>query len=277
MTAANANRCIANTLVYEGGFTIIRSDPGNWTGGKVGVGELRGTNMGIAANTYPTLDLRSLTKDQVIAIYRRDYWPKAMGDQMPMGVDQVSYDGVVNSGPGRGVKWVGAALGLPSTASNAAIAAAANAAPDKVALVKKAVAKRMAFLRALGTWGTFGAGWAKRCTQVEAVGVKMALEARGMAPTSVAKEIKDVHAPEAQKKATASATAAGASGTTAGGTGTGTATQLDVTTFDWTAWLLIGGVVTIALCLTVFFVWQWNKNRLRVQAYNDVAAGVIGG
>lgn len=273
---SNAARCIANTLVYEGGKTMLRADPGNWTGGKVGVGELRGTNMGIAANTYPTLDIMGLTKDQAIAIYQRDYWPKAAGDQMPKGVDQIAFDGVVNSGPGRGVKWVGAALGLPASASILMVADAATRYPDKVALVKKSIAKRLAFLQSLKTWNTFKGGWAKRVAGMEAIGVKMALEEKGLSETNVTKELATVHAPEAKKKANASAAGATGAGGTTMTTG-GATTQLDVSTFDWTAWLLVGSVVAIGLGVTAFLLWQWNKNRLRVQAYNDAAAGIIGG
>jgi hypothetical protein len=32
-------------------------DPGNWTGGAIGKGELRGTKWGISAQTYPQIDI----------------------------------------------------------------------------------------------------------------------------------------------------------------------------------------------------------------------------
>ena len=57
----NFARCLAFTLRSEGGFTDNRADPGNWTGGQVGAGELRGTNFGISAAAYPQLDIANLT------------------------------------------------------------------------------------------------------------------------------------------------------------------------------------------------------------------------
>ena len=36
---------------HEGGYSTDRRDPGNWTGGRVGVGTLKGTKFGLAANT----------------------------------------------------------------------------------------------------------------------------------------------------------------------------------------------------------------------------------
>lgn len=38
-------------MPHEGGFQCDPKDRGNWTGGRVGVGELKGTNRGIAAMT----------------------------------------------------------------------------------------------------------------------------------------------------------------------------------------------------------------------------------
>ena len=51
---------------HEGGYSTDRRDPGNWTGGKVGVGVLKGTKYGIAANTYPNLDIKNLVVFQKV-------------------------------------------------------------------------------------------------------------------------------------------------------------------------------------------------------------------
>jgi lysozyme family protein len=59
---------------HEGGFQKMHGDKGNWTGGEVGVGELRGTKYGISAAQFPNLDIQSLTKDQAAAIYKEGYW-----------------------------------------------------------------------------------------------------------------------------------------------------------------------------------------------------------
>ena len=45
---------------HEGGYTNNPNDPGNWTGGKVNSGTLRGTKYGISAASYPTLDIKNL-------------------------------------------------------------------------------------------------------------------------------------------------------------------------------------------------------------------------
>jgi lysozyme family protein len=61
-------------LRHEGGYQNMRDDSGNWTGGKIGAGELRGTKAGISAASYPTLDIRNLTEPEIASIYWRDYW-----------------------------------------------------------------------------------------------------------------------------------------------------------------------------------------------------------
>lgn len=63
-------------LSFEGGFQNAHDDPGNWTGGKVGAGELHGTNMGISAAQYPAEDIANLTKDRAHDLYKCDYWDR---------------------------------------------------------------------------------------------------------------------------------------------------------------------------------------------------------
>ena len=47
-------------LGTEKGYQNDPRDPGNWTGGAVDQGTLRGTNFGISAASYPTLDIARL-------------------------------------------------------------------------------------------------------------------------------------------------------------------------------------------------------------------------
>jgi len=67
---------VAITLspTHEGGFQDNPNDKGNWTGGQIGQGELKGTNMGISAREFPTLDIKNLTVAQASAIYQTKYW-----------------------------------------------------------------------------------------------------------------------------------------------------------------------------------------------------------
>lgn len=273
---ANALRCIANTHREEGsdtpsgGWTINPNDNGNWTGGAKGKGVLKGTKWGIAANTYPHLDIKNLTRQQADEIYMRDYWPKAWGDDWPMGFDQITYDATVNSGPGRGPLWTCRALGLPDARSKAAAVSKARnlSTGEKVAAIKRGVSgQRMTFLRGLGTWQHFGRGWSGRCARMEALGVKMVLEDAKLSPTEQTKRMEQE---SGQAKSTSNKAGAGAAGGATAGGGGATQSPMPSDAIDW----IIAGGVTLAVIGTVgACIWIWWKHRERAKAYLDVAKG----
>jgi hypothetical protein len=106
MAAGNFDACIPFIFREEGGFTKDPHDPGNWTGGKVGKGVLKGTNFGIAANSHPNLDIPNLTKAEAAKLYRVEYWSACSCDLLGIGVDLVVMDAAVNSGVGAAVASV---------------------------------------------------------------------------------------------------------------------------------------------------------------------------
>lgn len=88
-----------NTSFHEGGFQKIKSDHGNWTGGKVGKGKLIGTKYGISAAQYPDEDIPNLSKARAKHLFKRDYWDKNKLDSIPAKYRLLYYDMVVNHGP----------------------------------------------------------------------------------------------------------------------------------------------------------------------------------
>lgn len=91
-------RAMGPILRQEGGMTKDPNDPGNWTGGHVGKGELKGTKYGISAAQYPDLDIENLTPDDARAIYRRDYWTPIKGDELPWPLAFFVFDTAINQG-----------------------------------------------------------------------------------------------------------------------------------------------------------------------------------
>ena len=108
----NFNECMGFTRRCEGGFTSNPEDRGNWTGGEIGVGTLKGTNFGLSAAAYPHLNLRDLTPEAADAIYRRDYWQPVRGDELPAGLDLMVFDHGVNAGVAASVRLLQAVLAL---------------------------------------------------------------------------------------------------------------------------------------------------------------------
>ena len=99
--AADIKPALKATFAHEGGFQIMRGDRGNWTGGAVGKGELKGTKYGIAANSYPNEDIRNLTIDRAAFIYRNDFWGASRCDEWKSQIIANVYFGwAVNQGQG---------------------------------------------------------------------------------------------------------------------------------------------------------------------------------
>lgn len=101
---------IKAVLQYEGGFQAAPEDSGNWTGGKQGEGELKGTNFGISARAYPNFDIKNLTVEEAKEIYRKDYWEACRCQELPAQLAVIMMDCAVHQGPGEAKKLLQRAL-----------------------------------------------------------------------------------------------------------------------------------------------------------------------
>lgn len=120
----------------EGGFTDDPRDKGNWTPS----GELKGTNFGISAFSYPDLDIAALTWEDAKAIYHDDYWQPIGGPALPPAFAVVALDIAINHGKTRLRTWL------------------KEEPHDAVSLSQH----RLKFYTTLTTWPIYGKGWALR-------------------------------------------------------------------------------------------------------------------
>ena len=84
----------------------------------------------------------------------------------------VVFDAAVNSGPGQSLKWLQAELGITVDGVIGPLTLAAVTALDAPALERLALAlieRRLAFLRGLSKWRTFGRGWSNRIAALREV------------------------------------------------------------------------------------------------------------
>lgn len=163
-------RAFTIVIGHEGGFDKTEADPGNWTGGAVGKGVLKGTSWGISAAAYPDLTIVDLSQADAEAIYRRDYWDKISGDQLAPPLALLVFDAAVNNGISRAVRWLQSSVGV---APDGQIGAVTLAAIEKAVsshggagLCAEFNAQRLNFMTSLPTWRVFGLGWARRLCQL---------------------------------------------------------------------------------------------------------------
>jgi len=150
---------------HEGGYTTNPKDRGNWTTGKIGVGVNKGTKYGVSAMAYPSLDIKNLTLDQAKEIYRKDYWAKVAGDELPHGLDYLTFDCAINHGPQRAVKLLQEAVGSnPDGALGPKTLAAVRAADGRSAIIKMGT-ERDEFFDDINN-KEFEDGWRKRAFEV---------------------------------------------------------------------------------------------------------------
>lgn len=81
-------------LKWEGGYTNDPNDPG---------GE---THWGISKRSYPMLDIKNLSRNGAITIYRQDYWEPIGADALDPPMALCAFDAAVNCGVGRSAKWL---------------------------------------------------------------------------------------------------------------------------------------------------------------------------
>ena len=92
------------TLKIEGDFQNDPRDKGNWTGGDVGKGELKGTKYGISAAAFPHEDIKNLTKERAEYLFKKMYWDKSKCDFLPDPLSIAVFDYAINSGVPQAIK-----------------------------------------------------------------------------------------------------------------------------------------------------------------------------
>ena len=156
----NFDQAFDRLISHEGGYSDDRNDLGNWTGGRVGVGELKGTKFGIAAHSYPYLDIKNLTLEQAKEIYRRDFWD-ILGEAHSSIKFQV-FDAAVNHGHGNAIRFLQRAVGVADDGAWGKVSQAALNRMETNDVLLRFVAYRLKFWASLRTFDIYGRGWTNR-------------------------------------------------------------------------------------------------------------------
>lgn len=147
---------------HEGGYTDDPNDRGNWTSGKVGEGELKGTKFGISAMSYPHLDIKNLTLDEAQTIYFNDFWVKNGIDQLPKAMQYQMFDASINHGFRNATKMLQRAVDVADDGIIGKNTMKAVGQYDQLNLVLLFNNERLKFYTKIRTWSQYGKGWARR-------------------------------------------------------------------------------------------------------------------
>lgn len=145
-------KAIERVLAHEGGYIDHPEDPGGRT------------KWGISQAAYPHLNIASLTREQAIAIYKRDYWTP-VANTVPSAVAFQAMDAAVNHGIGNAIRFLQRAVDVADDGhwGPASKAAAKQLSEDD--LLFRFLAERLNFMTKLRTWDAFGRGWVRRIAQ----------------------------------------------------------------------------------------------------------------
>lgn len=145
---------IDRILAHEGGYVNHPRDIG---------GE---TNWGITKRTAQANgfqgDMRFLSREQAIEIYRKAFWEAYQCDKLPSALAFQYFDACINNGYGNAAKMLQRACGVVADGMvGERTLEAANKQPE-MQLVCKFFAERTRFFTQIRTFDTFGKGWMRR-------------------------------------------------------------------------------------------------------------------
>ncbi|WFP74483.1 glycoside hydrolase family 108 protein [Mesorhizobium sp. WSM4906] len=265
MAVSREQESLVHVLAHEGGYSNHPDDPGGATmkGVTQRVYDAYRRSKGLAPRS-----VKAITSQELFEIYDRQYWDAVKGDQLPAGVDYVVFDGAVNSGPKQSIIWLQRALGSlyegrVDGVMGLGTIAAVQSCNDHDALIDRICDLRLAFLRHLTTWPTFGKGWGARVAEVRSIGQAWATGATPQAASFVDGGQAKAFIEDA-RTAPAVAPADAATGAGAGGLGVSGYLydlQSQLSPFSYTSeW--IGKVVVILAIVSALLAiggigWRW--------------------
>jgi len=166
---SNYDKCLETILHHEGGYVNHPKDPG---------GE---TNLGVTKRVYEefggTKDMKDLTVEDVAPIYKKGYWDKMKGDDLPNGLDLCVFDFGVNAGPGRAAKYLQTMIGTvadggigPNTLKKLGEYVEEFGVENAI---KRYQETRQKYYEGLSTFATFGRGWTRRVDETTELALSM--------------------------------------------------------------------------------------------------------
>jgi lysozyme family protein len=120
------------------------------------------TKFGISKRSYPTLDIPNLTLEEAKEIYRRDFWEKIRGEELPPEVAIQLFDSAVNHGVRPAIKLLQLAVGTEPDGVLGPKTLGSVWRMDEQKVVRGLLVARLEYYTTLLTWADHGRGWVRR-------------------------------------------------------------------------------------------------------------------
>ena len=181
----NFKRALSLVLKNEGGWSDHPQDPGGATMKGVTLANFR---KFVKPNATKE-DLRKITDQQIATVYRRHYWDAVSGAELPDGIDYAVFDFAVNSGPTRAAQYLQKVVGVGQDGKIGPATVKAARAILPATVIHKLCDDRLAFLKRLKTWKTFGKGWSTRVADVRKEALSLSGRPTPENPTIIEKTV----------------------------------------------------------------------------------------
>ena len=154
----NFERSLALVLQHEGGYVHHALDPG----GRTNLGVTQRVWENYVGHKVDETEMRSLTKELVAPLYRKEYWDAVHGDQLPSGADYLAFDFSVNAGAFRCIKTIQRALNITADGIIGPVTLKAIQDTNAEEFINSFSAAKESFYKGLANFQTFGRGWFNR-------------------------------------------------------------------------------------------------------------------
>ena len=160
---SNFEKSLALVLQHEGGYVHHALDPG----GRTNLGVTQRVWEDYVGHKVDEQTMRSLTKELVAPLYRKEYWDAVHGDKLPCGADYLAFDFAVNAGSFRCVKTIQRALNITADGVIGPVTVKAIQDTNAEDFINNFSAAKESFYRGLTTFPTFGKGWLNRVEEAK--------------------------------------------------------------------------------------------------------------
>jgi lysozyme family protein len=150
----NFDDAFGELIIREGSYVNNPSDPGGET--------MYGVTARVARAHGYAGPMRSLSIEQAKSIARSEYWDTIKADDLPDEIRFDVFDTAYNSGVSEAVRLLQRAAGVNDDGKLGPVTLNTIRSLNPWRLLCRFNGQRLEFLRHLGTWQTFGGGWAGR-------------------------------------------------------------------------------------------------------------------